>query len=229
MADLRAENARLQAIISDLRRPRPESPRSVEHDSFRERFERLKWLQDAVAARRVVLSLNLFQSDGALSADMVDLFGIAPADVAALNAITTEVKRDLTQLALRHAAVSRNAQSNYVVHVPSFIAEGQPMYDRLTQAFQARLGPAKGPVFAALVGDRIESAFEMFGAQERNLTLYWDAPQNGGPGLLKLDDQRKQGVASSVSTSQFLTFSDLQKYSPSKELLDLFPPEARSH
>ena len=169
----------------------------------------------------------MLTSDGKLSGQLVALFGIDPAERAILETVTTGAQQELARLSLARATVGRDPDGHYFVQVPAFIAEGRPIYERVSRAFETVLGPEKGPLFLALLGDRLEPAFGMFGAQERTLTLSTRTSSDGRIQLFDLQERRNWGGENmSSSFSSAPRFSELKRDSADRALLDLLPPEA---
>jgi hypothetical protein len=190
LAALRAENARLQAEFAARPATPPASDAGSPPPDGAALVARLRLLRDWVSEQQVYLGTAVLTADGKLSGQLVALFGIGPAERATLETVTTGAQQELARLSLDRATVGRDPDGHYFVQVPAFIAEGRPIYERVSRAFETVLGPEKGPLFLALLGDRLEPAFGMFGAQERTLTLSTRTSSDGRIQLFDLQERR---------------------------------------
>ena len=226
LAELRRENTALRAQLATRPTSGPATPSEGRATEQALQLEELKTLRDWVAARRVHLAVQLLGPEGKLSAEFVELFHLTPSDRSLLQNAVDTARRELTALSVSRASVALNPDGSYAIRVPSFIEEGRGTYHRLTEAFERTLGREKSLLFSELMGDAMEPAFNMFGAQERTLTFTRTVGSDGKTSLFRLQDQRLQGVSSQTNESIALTFSQLKTYADLGAFLDLLPPEA---
>lgn len=227
LAAVRAEIEELKAKLAAVAvAPTVPRPSIAEPPAESAQTEQLKLLRDWVAKRRVHLGIEFVNSEGKLDGQFVELFGLNASEQRTLERATMAAQQALSRLAHTHATVSRNAEGNYQIRVPSFIEEGRAVYDRLNDSLQQTLGPKKVGLFSELMGERLEQPFNMFGAQERTLVVKRpDAPAGGRP-VYTLEDYRLHGAGSSSSTSTAMSLDQLKKYPGHGGLLELLPSEA---
>jgi RNA polymerase sigma factor (sigma-70 family) len=131
-----------------------------------------QWRAMADLQKRGVLNakMTLVSPTGGIAKDFVDLFGLTPAEQAALQQALDRARAQLANLQLANATLSRNDQGQYVIAVKPF-TEGSGIYDQVLDAFGNTLGPDRNAAFLTLEADQLEKVLGHFGGEIKTVTI----------------------------------------------------------
>ena len=146
-----------------------------------------------VRASMVMLMPPRFQ----LSEDFASLFALTPSERDTLQLALNNARKQIGELAVANASVSRTADGRVVIDVKPF-EQGADIYDKLLDVFAQTLGPERNSAFLALGTSEIESEFHQFGGERRILTLVRNPtipnnipPSPPGASVLAVEDSRQ--------------------------------------
>jgi len=172
-AAISATSTQAQAEIADA----VTAPDAQDQAAFNDAMAR-RALDEVVRRRLANVYMRFLGSDGKLTPEFLELFGVTPDEASRLNQILQSAKTSMVNQLRSQAQVSRTEDGDIVVRFPPITA-GPDIYDKVMGGFQTILGNDRFKDVMALNNNQIESQFNQFGDQVRTITI-----QKSGTGTI---------------------------------------------
>ena len=173
--------------------------------------KQLTALRDMLSKGMVHVSAQLCDFDGKLTPQVCALFELTPTEKVALQSAVDAAKTRLDQLTQANSSARINEDGNAEIHVAPFSDDGRTVYDGMVAELNHTLGPDRGGLFEALMGENMEMTFDRFGAQDRTVVIKQTRLPNGDLGPVQVEDRKLMGPNKIISQSSFPTTSKLNK------------------
>ena len=167
-----------------------------------------------------------YASDGKLSQQFIDFFGLTPAQAGELSDLVKKAKDEMLDAEKAQAQVSQTDTGGIVIKIPP-ITVGPDIYDEVMGGFKTVLGDERyndmmlyNQKTNNTITSQFDDMFDAFGAQVRTITI--DKNDDGSYRVRASIGGQRMGVMSGYAIPH-ATLDELKKYRP--ELADFIPTE----